>query len=59
MLLNPENEFKKIIEYLKNLIQINIDNQKFKQAIEVCSFKNLTFSLRIQKYYFSWKLRIN
>ena len=41
LLLNPENEFKKIIEYLKNLIQINIDNQKFKRAIEACSFKSL------------------
>ena len=41
LLLNPENEFKKIIEYLKNLIQINIDSQKFKRAIEACSFKNL------------------
>ena len=41
LLLNPENEFKKIIEYLKNLIQINIDGQKFKRAIEACSFKNL------------------
>ena len=41
LLLNPENEFKKIIEYLKNLIQINIDDQKFKRAIEACSFKSL------------------
>ena len=41
LLLNPENEFKKIIEYLKNLIQINIDGQRFKRAIEACSFKNL------------------
>ena len=35
LLLNPNNEFKKIIEYLKNLIEINIDNQKFKKAIDV------------------------
>jgi len=41
LLLNPENEFKKIVEYLKNLIQINIDGQRFNQAIEACSFKNL------------------
>jgi len=41
LLLNPDNEFKKIIEYLKNLIPININNQKFKRAIEACSFKNL------------------
>ena len=41
LLLNPNNEFKKIIEYLKNLIQININDQKFKRAIEACSFKSL------------------
>ena len=41
LLLNPNNEFKKIIEYLKNLIEINIDNQKFKKAIDFCSFENL------------------
>ena len=40
LLLNPDNEFKKIIEYLQNLIEINVDNQKFK-AIEACSFHNL------------------
>ena len=26
LLINPDNEFKKIIEYLKDLIEINIDN---------------------------------
>ena len=41
LLLNPDNEFKKIIEYLKNLIEINVDNQKFKKAIKACSFQNL------------------
>ena len=41
LLLNPDNEFKKITEYLKNLIGINVDNQKFKKAVDVCSFKNL------------------
>ena len=41
LLINPNNEFKKIIEYLKNLIEIDIDNQKFKKAIDVCSFENL------------------
>ena len=41
LILNPDNEFKKIIEYLKNLVEVNIDNQKFKRAIEACSFKNL------------------
>ena len=41
LLLNPNNEFKKIIEYLKNLIDINIDDQKFNKAVDVCSFKNL------------------
>ena len=41
LLLNPDNEFKKIIEYIKKLIGVDIDNQKFKSAIEACSFKNL------------------
>jgi len=41
LLLNPNNEFKKLIEYLKNLIEININNQKFNKAVEACSFNNL------------------
>jgi len=41
LLLNPDNEFKKIIEYLRNFIEVNIDHQKFKKAIEACSFQNL------------------
>jgi len=41
LLLNPDNEFKKIIEYIKKLIGVDFDKQKFKSSIEACSFKNL------------------
>ena len=39
---NPKNEFLKILEYLKNIINFDIDEQKLNKAIVETSFDNLS-----------------
>ena len=39
---NPKNEFLKILEYLKNIINFDIDEQKLNKAIIETSFDNLS-----------------
>ena len=41
LVLDPEKEFRKIKIYLESIIKTKIDEEKFKQAIEDNSFKNL------------------
>lgn len=53
---NPKNEFLKILEYLKNIINFDIDEQKLNKAIIDTSFDNLS-KMELQNGFIeqSWK----
>ncbi len=38
---NPFIEFKKILDFLKNYMELKLDDEKIKQCIDLCDFKKL------------------
>ena len=42
LISNPKNEFNKIVQYLQNLMNIEIDKKKIEKAINSTSFENLS-----------------
>ena len=41
MIKNPEEEFRKVVNYLNKLIRINFDEEQINNAISCSSFKTL------------------